>query len=239
MSWSTLLLSRPTRVVATIGLTISLAIGNNNLPWLWILFFALVVVVHEIGTYVRERRGPNGLGLRYGPVQRRVSSLITDLAELGGRNFDFWVLDIYLLRTSFPYPIGRRRVVELVREFSFGLTAVSDVPLTVRANEGLVWASFSESSRKLWWNPDLDPRPSGENQFDNLSESENRRLRNDYGAISVNPIVDHLGRKCKGLLVIHVKPDMFNTTTAVGVFTAEEGVRRLVEACNAIHRELG
>ena len=239
MSWSTLLLSRPTRVVATIGLTISLGIGNSNLPWLWILFFALAVVVHEIGTYLRERRGSNRLGLQYGTVHRRVLRLIADLAELADKKFGFWVVDIYLPRTSFPNPKGRRRVVKLVRELSLGLTDVRDVPMRFGANEGLFGTSFSESSRKLWWNSRLAPSSSGENQWDNLSEFENNRLRQNYGAISVNPIVDHLGRKRIGLLVIHVKPDAQIATTAVGVFTTSAGERRMVEACNDIHTELG
>ena len=239
MTWLTLLLSTPTRVIATIGLSISLAIGNSSLPWPWIVIFASTVVVHEIGTYLRGSRGSNRLGLQYGTVHRRVLRLIADLAELSGRRFDYWVVDIYLPRTSFRFAKGRRSVVKLVRELSLGLTDIRDVPLEVGANEGLFGGSFSESSRQLWWNSELAQPPRGENQWDNLTDDENKKLRQNYGAISVNPIVDHLGRKRIGLLVIHVKPDASIAYTAVGVLTTPAGVRRLVEACNDIHTELG
>ena len=239
MSWSTLLCSRPIRVVATIGLTISLSIGNSNLPWPWILFFAVTIVVHEIGTYLRERRSSNRLGLQSETVHRRVLRLIADLAELAGARFDLWVVDIYLPRPSLFFPKGRRSVGKLVRELSLGLTDFRDVPLKVAANRGLFGGSFTESSRQLWWNSELAPSSSGENQWDKLSEVENNELRGNYGAISVNPIVDHLRRKCIGLLVIHVKPIAEIATTAVGVFTASAGERRLVEACNDIHKEIG
>ena len=239
MSWSTLLWTRPIRVVATIGLTISLSIGNSNLPWPWILSFAAIIVVHEIGTCLRGRRSSNRLELQYETVHGRVLRLIADLAELAGGKFDLWVVDIYLPGPLLSFLTGRRSVVTLVRELSLGLTDVRDVPLKVSANEGLFSVSFAESSRQLWWNSELAPSSSGENQWNKLSEVENNKLSVNYGAVSVNPIVDHLRKKCIGLLVIHVKPDAEIVTTAVGVFTASAGERRLVEACNDIHKELG
>lgn len=241
MNLLVLLWSRPVRVAATVGLTV-LSIGEDFKPWVFLL--AGFIVLHECVQYVRDRRSSlRGNEL----VQRRIMRLIADLAELSGDKYHLWVTDIYIPK-YFVDGIGGamrlvqtkllrhdRRVVALVRELSFALKDVREVPREVGGDNRLFGVSFRQKERRVWWDHNMVQIESDVNQWCELTVQENRELSSRYGAISINPIVDPLGNDCRGLLVVHVARDSEISTTAAGVFSQDQGQVRLSQACNDIH----
>lgn len=232
-----LLWSRPTKVAATVGLTILsvrltvLSISEEPRPWFILAWFlAGFIVLHEVVQYVRDNRS----SLRGKEMQDRMLRLIADLSELAGGRYDIWVTDIYIpkydaMRLNF-------RVVTLVRELTMALKNVREIPREVDAGNPLFGDSFRQKERRFWWDKDVVQIESDvSNQWCKLTSQENRKLSRRYGAISINPIVDSLRSDCRGLLVVHVARDPEISTTAAGVFSQEGGQLRLSEACNDIH----
>ena len=123
----------------------------------------------------------------------------------------------------------------LVRELSFALKDVREVPREVDGDNRLFGGSFRQRERRVWWDQNVVQIESEVNQWRELTMHENQELGNRYGAISINPIVDSLGNDCRGLLVVHVARDSEISTTAAGVFSQNEGQSRLSQACNDIH----
>ena len=238
MSWWDLLWSRPTSVAATAGLAIAGLVGNSDRPWIWILGFAIFMVTHEFVNFRRERNISNRLGRKYEIVQRRMLRLISDLSDLTAREFDLWVIDLYLPPSSFT-PSARPHVAfELTRELSLALTDARAVPPDIRSDHALFGRCFGESCSGLWWDVGLKMSSSGNNLWDTFHETVNSQLQKTYGVISVNPVVDDLGKNCRGLLVVHTNRDPVIATKALGVLTEPQGIRRLAEACHDIHREI-
>ena len=238
MSWWDLLWSRPTSVAATAGLAVAGLVGNSERPWIWILGFATFMITHEIVNFRRTRNISNRLGRKYEIVQRRMLRLISDLSELTAREFDLWMVDLYLPPSSFTPSARSRVVVKLTRELSLTLTDARAVPTDIGLDHALFGRCFGESCSGLWWDIDLKMSSSGNNLWHTFHEVVNNRLQETYGVISVNPVVDDLGRDCRGLLVVHTKRDSEIATKALGVLTEPKGIRRLAEACHDIHREI-
>ena len=242
MNLLALLWSRPIRVAATVGLTV-LSIGEEFKPWVFLL--AGFIVLHEFVQYVRDSRSSlRGNEL----VQRRIMRLIADLSELAGDKYHFWVTDIYVpkfltggigdaMRIVQTKILGHdRRVVALVRELSFALKDVREVPREVDGDNRLFGGSFRQRERRVWWDQNVVQIASDiNNQWCELTMQDNQQLSGRYGAISINPIVDSLGNDCRGLLVVHVARDSEISTTAAGVFSQDQGQIRLSQACNDIH----
>lgn len=240
-----LLWSRLIRVAATVGLTV-LSISGKPKPWVFLL--AGFIVLHEVVQYVRDSRSSlRGNEL----VQRRIMRLIADLSELAGDKYHFWVTDIYIpkyltggivgvMRLVQKKLLGHdRRVVTLVRELSFALKDVREVPHEVDDDNRLFGGSFRQRERRVWWDQNVVQIESDvNNQWSQLTMQENQALSSRYGAISINPIVDSMGNDCRGLLVVHVARDSEISTTAVGVFSQNRGQLRLSQACNDIHSSL-
>ena len=238
MRWLNLLFGRPILVLATLGLSIAGWWGNPERPWKWIIGLAAFIIFHEVGNFVREKSISSQLGRNREIVQRRVLRLISDLSDLTAREFDIWMVDLYLPRRSFSLFDRPHVVVKLVRELSMSLTDVRNVPPYFRTDDELFGRSFLQSRPKLWWDGDLTNSSLGENLCHRLDEVANRRLQETYGVISVNPIVDDLGKDCRGIVVVHTKRDSEIATKALGALTQATGARRLAEASHDIHKNI-
>ena len=238
MVWYDLLLGRPTLVIATIGLTLVGLTGNSDRPWLWIFGLASFIVLHSVVNWLREKSISGRLGRSYEIVQRRVLRLISDLSNLTAREYDLWMVDLYLPRRSFALSVRRPLVVKLVRELSLALTDVRTVPFEIRMDHKLFGQCFSQPHRGFWWDVNLAQPSSEVNLWHEFEEMINDQLRKTYGAISVNPVVDNLGNKCCGLLVVHTERNSEVATKALGALTQSEGIRRLAGACEDIHSHI-
>ena len=233
-----LLSARLVRVVATIGLTISVSLGGLAPRWPLVMVFASLIFFNELANVNRELNTSNRPGRHYEIVQRRILRLISDLAELAGGNLRLWSVDVYLRHSSFMFSIRTFRVVNFIREHTLTLTDASDFPAKIEGTYRLFSECYTEASPHLWWNEQIAHSMAGDNRRNRLGIDDNNELDEKHGVISLNPIVDHLGRKCQGLLVIHVKPESEVATTVLGVLAQSAGKRRLAEACHDIHREM-
>ena len=232
MNWLNLLFSRPTLVVATLALTVAEFIGTADRPWNWIIGICIFILIHEIVTWRREQNISNRLKINYEGIQRRVLRLIADLSELTANEYDLWMVDLYVPRSS-----------KLVRELSIALTDVR-IPLhEIPLNHRLFGRCFKESCQGLWWNIELIPQSGNTPQSEDHNfwyklDHFNIELEKTYGVISVHPIVNALGKNCLGLLVVHTKRDSETATKALGSLTQSIGIRRLAEACHDIHDQM-
>lgn len=239
---SDLLWGRPTLVMATIGLTLIGLIKDTDRPWELILGLATFIVLHSIVNWRRDRNVSGRLGRNYEIVQRRVLRLIADLSDLTAREFDLWMIDLYLPRRSVgistraPFIIRKK----LVRELSLALTDVRVISPEIELDHELFGPCFSKSQSGIWWDENLIGVPmGGNNKWHEIDNVVNDELGEIFGVISVNPIVDGLGKHCRGLLIVHTKPDFEIATKALGALKQPEGIRRLAGACEDIHGYIG
>ena len=239
MAFLNLLWSRPTLVLATVGLT--LLVGSRDQPLSWTLGLAAFIVVHSLATWWRARSLPVRLGHNYDRLLRRVLRLIADLSDLTAREFDLWMVDLYVQRTSVvpstshPYLIRKR----LVRQLSLALTDVRALPSEIELTHAFYGPCLSKSQPGIWWDNSLvSSTKASNNKWFEVGSAVNDELRQTAGMISVNPIVDGLGQNCRGLLVVHTRSDSEIATKALGVLTQSEGLRRLSGACEDIHSYL-
>ena len=232
MNWLNLLFSRPILVVATLTLTIAELVGTADRPWNWIVGICIFIFIHEFVNWRREQNISNRLKRNYEGILRRVLRLIADLSELTANEYDLWMVDLYVPRSS-----------KLVRELSIALTDVRIPFHEIPLNDELFGRCFKESRQGLWWNIELIPQSvsipqlEDRNFWDKLGYL-NTELKRTYGVISVHPIVNALGKNCLGLLVIHTKCDSETATKALGSLTQSMGERRLAEACHDIHDQM-
>ena len=241
MVWSDLLWGRPTLVIATVGLTLVGLTGNLDRPWSWILGLACFIVLHSIVNWLRERSISGRLDRNYEIVQRRVLRLIADLSDITAGEFDLWMVDLYLPRTSFALstcvPFVTKK--KLVRELSLALTDVRTVPLEIELTHIFFGPCFDKAQPGIWWNVALVESSIGDNnRWHELDDVVNDELGDTFGTISVNPIVDGLGKDCRGLLVVHTRLDSEVATKALGVLTQLKGMRCLAGACHDIHSQM-
>ena len=238
---SDLFWGRPTLAIATVGLTLAGLTGNLDRRWPWILGLACFIVLHSIVNWLRERSTSGRLGRNSEIVQRRVWRLISDLSDLTAREFDLWMVDLYLpqtsmgFSTSFPF-VSKKK---LVRKFSLALTDVRPLPPEMELNHMFFGPCFSNAQPRIWWDVNLVGSSIGDdNWWYHLDKVVNDKLREMFGAIRVNPIVDSLGKQCQGLLIVHTKSDAEVATKALGALTQSEGIRRLAGACEDIHSQI-
>ena len=147
-------------------------------------------------------------------------------------------------RTTFAYslPLPFLRRTDLVPALSVGLKHAPPPPQSVSLNHELFGQSFRRAEPYLWWNETLADFAQGGNTTRNKAKSlqseVNRELEKRFGSISVNPIVDRLGARCLGLLVVHTPVDPAVVTKAVGALVREKGRRQLARACQELHGRL-
>lgn len=233
MNWFNLLFSRPVLVFATLALTVAEFVGTADRPWNWIISICMFILIHEIVNWRREKNTSNRLKRNYERIQRRVLRLIADLSELAANEYDLWMIDLYVPRSS-----------KLVRELSIALTDVR-IPLhEIQLNHKLFGQCFKESREGLWWNIELISQSvstlqsADRNSWSKLDLLVNNELKQIYGVIRIYPIVGSLGTNCLGLLVVHTKCDSEIATKALGALTHSMGIRRLAEACHDIHDQM-
>ena len=240
MTWSDLLWGRPTLVITTVGLTILVGNLDRSLPW--ILGLACFIVLHSVVNWRRDRRVSGRLGRNTEFIQRRVLRLIADLSDLTAREFDLWMIDLYVPRRSLALSTSAPFVtkMKLVRELSLALTDVRALPPEFELSHVLLGPCFSKSQSAIWWDDDLvGVSTVDNNKWHEIDSVGNDELREMFGMICVNPIVDGLGKQCRGLLIVHTRPDSEITTKALGALKQPEGVRRLAGACEDIHGYIG
>ena len=240
MAWSGFLWGRPTLVLSTVGLTI--LVGNLDRSLSWILGLACFIVLHSIVNWRRDQRASGRLGRNSEVIQRRVLRLIADLSDLTAREFDLWMIDLYVprrsmaLSTSAPFVAKKK----LVRELSIALTDVRALPPEIELDHVLFGPCFSKSQFAIWWDDDLVGVSMGDNnKWHEIDKEDNDKLGEMFGMTCVNPIVDGLGKQCRGLLIVHTRPDSEIATKALGALNQPEGIRRLVGACEDIHGYIG
>ena len=224
--------------MATVVLGLLGVIGNPNRPWVWAIaaVCAAVVVLIEFIRWRSEGTILNRLGRRYEDIVGSILRLIADLSDLTGRRFDLWVVDLYLPRRSFGV-FRRASVGNLKRSMSIALTDVRPVPGELTLEHGVFGRCFIECRPKIWWDIRLVPS-SDENDWHRLDEGENQDIRSWCGVVSANPVSNHLGTSCRGVLLIHAKDDAEIVTKVLSALLEPEGRRRVAAACRQIHSQL-
>ena len=218
------------RIVSAIALAI-LPATPNGAPW-WVLttLGALILISEFFSTRVKRANSS-----KMQKIQRRALRVIADLSSGTGARHDLWVVDIYLPRFSWPTSHGIRK---LKRALSLSLTDVQDVPPEVALSDDNPLARCYKHRRRLLW---VDPRYNTVRSGAEAPSSpeDDQKLRDTYGAVSINPLVDDTGHKCRGILLVHTKPDPVLVTTAVGILDASRGRRHIDDASHDIHGHLG
>ena len=240
-----LLWARPTSVIATISLMVVLAFpsltGRSDWSWTWIGVLFAFIVFHSIVGWVQERSTLNRLGYNYEGILRRTLHLVSDLAELTGDRFDLWMVDLYVPRYSWKLSTDWPFVLEkqLVRALSVALTDVSKAPVTIDLKHDLFGPCFSQSESRLWWDINLaELNGARQNHWHRLRDPINAKLRTMFGAVSIQPIVDSVGKDCRGLLIVHTVNDPEIATKALSGLTQSRGRRHLAGAREGIHVHL-
>lgn len=242
--WIRIIWGPITATAATVGLAVLGFSDGDNRPWPLIACIASFLVLHSLINSVARRNLVARLGGRYADLQRRALQLVADLSSLGKNQYDLWMVDLYLHRRGYhwtprwPFLVRRR---ELSRELSVSLLEVSDEPTEVNLDTG-IYATCFELSRSLYWFNEDELGTSGgtvsisdRNLWRSLSEQENSEAASRYGLLSAAPIVNQLGKKCIGVLAVHVKPERHKSFEAHSVITSEEGRRDMHNACVELH----
>lgn len=215
-----------------IPLVIALAILPNTSAgssW-WVLTpLGALILISELFSTRMQRTNSN----RMQKIQRRALRIIADLSHSAGGRHDLWVVDIYLPRLSWPTFKGIRK---LKRALSLSLTDVQDVPSEVAISDESPLARCYKQRRRLLW---VDSRYAAAHSSEEAeSPTDDEKLRGTYGAVSISPLVDENGHKCRGILLVHTKPDAELVTTAVGILDASRGRRHIDDASHDIHGHL-
>ena len=237
VNWSNLIRSRPVKVVPTAVLALFGVIGNPD--QMWVLILALIcfcaAVLLEAFNYQWEEEKSDRLGDSYKRISGRVLTLIADLSDLTARQFDLWVVDLYLPQRTSTFVRGNVSKLEL--SLHVALTDVRVVPDKIGLDHRFFGCCFTNRRSELWWDITLAPS-SADNQWESLDSHDNEQLQTGYGVISANPVVDDLRRNCRGLLVVHAMRDAEVATKVLGALNHSEGKRRLAAACRDIHNYL-
>ena len=215
-----------------IFLVIALAIlpaTPKGASW-WVLTgLGTLILISELCSTLMQRANSNKME----KIQQRALRVIADLSYGTGARHDVWVVDIYLPRLSWPTSKGIRI---LKRTISLSLTDVQNVPPEVALSDDEPLARCYKYRKRLLW---VDSRyNTAHSTVDALSSKDDEKLRNTYGAVSINPLVDNTGHKCRGILLVHTKPDPELVTTAVGILDASRGRRHIDDASHDIHGHL-
>lgn len=227
---------RSLRVVATVTLAVLGIAGKASSLGVWIAALAcgLWLVSHELMGGRWGGRATSPLGSRHEAVFERSLRLVADLADLAGRDFGVWVVDLYLPKYSL-LARSPARSQELGLALHVGLTDSRNVEVRVAVKEPVIGASFEEARHRLWWDEDLASSTGGWG----VGEGTLSRYRElGYGVISAHPVVNSLGTDCRGVLVVHVRHDAVAATKALAVLGQEEGRRRVASACRDIFDHL-
>lgn len=232
-AWGELIWGPVTLAVATVTLAIVSAVGGSKRPWPWIIGSAGFIILHTVVNSIRNRNIARRLGNDYERIQRRAVQVVSDLGQLAADNFDLWMIDLYLPRWRYSWKRGwpfLTRQRELSRQLSVSLIDARPQPPTLDAGAGPHGRCFSEAAPLIWFNQHEDSA-APDNAWSSFDEQTNIRLSEVYGALSVSPLVDQLGKNCLGVLAVHVESDPDKTVKALGALRSTEGKRRINNAC--------
>lgn len=208
--------------------------------WLGRLFLiiGLFSVLQSGVQWWRETTSARRLRNNFEKIQHNVLHLIADLSGLAGREYDAWMIDLYLYKSTLgasnKWPFFRKSVLE--RQLTVSLTDVRNVPLTVNTKHELFGESFIQRRSCLWWDTNIAHTQIEEaNMACGVDASVNSVLKNIYGVIHVSPVVDRVGKACRGILVVHTNRDSETATKGLGVLAQSEGQRFVARTCLNIH----
>lgn len=218
------------RGVAIVALALIPA-AEITLPlWLLIVLGASIFVSEYFSSRIVKSRSA-----RLQKIQDRTLRVIADLASGTGERYDLWVIDVYLPDRRWFSEKGLRK--QLTRAVSLTLTDVQNVPPEIELTDnGPLARCYKTREHIFWCDPHLNPDPASQDACS--SEEDNEKLSGTYGVASVNAIVNNTGHDCRGILVIHTKPDPELVTSAFGILTSPRGRRHILAACHDIHGHL-
>ncbi len=240
-AWSALLWGKVTLALATVALAVAGVLGANRPPWLWVVIgTAAFIITHTIVTASRDSSIVRRLGRDYDRVQHCALQIVSDLGQLVGDQYDLWMIDLYLPDWRWRWsksPPFLKREQQLSRQLSVSLVDARPQPPIVDLAEGPHGESFSTARMLIWFDSKLQVDPT--NAWKRYDETTNAGLSQVYGVLVVAPLVDQLGKNCVGVLAVHVKPERNVVLKALGALRADEGQRRIHNACVELNGLLG
>lgn len=238
MNWANWLWGRTASAIAAVGLAIAGLWDDVDRPWALILIFAGFLIIHASINSVRDKKLSIVLGRNYASVQGRILRLLADLAEITAGGYELWKVDVYFPEKRFSRSSLWFRSAKLSLELSVSLTDIRPAPVNIEPDDRFFWECFRTARNKLWWDPSLVQTSNGGNFFSELDDASNERLKKYCGVVGAHPIVNHLGKDCCGLLVVHTRRDPEMAVKALGALQSSESTRRLNEACKDVHEKL-
>ena len=229
---------RTASAIAAVGLAIAGLWDDVDRPWALILIFAGFLIFHAGINSVRDKKLSVVLGRNYASVQGRILRLLADLAEITAGGYELWKVDVYLPEKRFSRSGLWFQTTKLSLELSVSLTDMRPALVNIEPSDQFFWECYRATRSRLWWDPTLVRTSNGGNSFSRLDDASNGRLKEYCGVISAHPIVNHLGKDCCGLLIVHTKRDPEVAMKALGALQQSESNRRLSEACKDVHEKL-
>ena len=220
------LLVQAARALAAVTLAVIPVAQIAPPAWLLITLGAFIFLSEFISARVEKSRSRTMQS-----IQQRALRVIADLASATASPHDLLVVDVYLPELGLSLSRGVRK--RLVRALTLTLTDVQHVPPEIELSDSSPLARcYSDAEKLIWWDRELNPVLEGNRGDPHEAHDE---LKHTYGAVSVNPIVNNTGHDCRGILVVHTKPDAELVTTAVGVLDSSRGRRHISDSCHDIH----
>ena len=222
-------------MVATTGLAVVGLIGGQDRPVVLIFGIAIFIILHAAVNHLQEDSIVHRLGRNYDQLQRRAMQVISDLGQIA--TFDIWMIDLYLPVRTWSFS-SRRPFVErqqvLSRQLSVSLVDSRPQPISIDSNYVPHGKCFSETQPLLWF--DRAVHGSHENNtWGTIDIEAGDELEKKYGVLAVSPLVDQLGKECRGVLAIHTGPERTNSFKALSALNSQEGRQRVSNACVDLH----
>ncbi|MDE0701439.1 MAG: hypothetical protein OXH61_12065 [Acidimicrobiaceae bacterium] len=230
-----------TLVIATTGLAVTGSLGGKDRPAVLIFGIAGFIILHAAVNFVGEDSIVHRLGQNYDQVQRRAVQVISDLGQLAADQFGIWMVDLYLPEHTWSFtsrrPFIERRQV-LSRQLSVSLVDARPQPTSIEPSYVPHGKCFSETQPLLWFDQAVHG-PRENNTWETIDIEAGDELEKKYGVLAVSPLVDHLGKDCRGVLAIHAGPERSDAFKALGALNSQQGRLRVSNACVDLHGLLG
>lgn len=226
-----------TSVLAAAVLVLTVASASTGSGrWWWIIPSAAFIFIHTVVRAVRERTVAARLGTEYDKILHRLLRLVADLSELAGDKYELWMVDLYLPVHKWHFKRGRwwvHRHSELSRELSISLLDSRPQPATVDITATPHGDCYNGSAPHLWSTP--RPHEAGSSPPGFIPVPATEELERNYGILLLAPLIDLLGKNCRGVMAIHVAPEADAVLQAHGALTSARGLRSVQDACSEIN----
>lgn len=234
--WIDFLFGNVTLVIATMALTVAnLMLGNDHPKS--IIGIAVFVILHAIINFLRERSIVRRLGRNHDQIHHRVVRLISDLGQITGGNFDLWMIDLYLRKSSLVRvsrcPFIKKDQI-LSRQLSVSLVDKRPQLTSIDLDSGPHGKCYEEARPVLCFDQETHGAHTN-NTWSTFDSGRGDESASTYGVLAVSPLVDDLGKGCVGVLAIHVGPERNNAFKALSALTSQHGPRVVNEACADLH----